>query len=190
MRYLLILLLLLCSSCTQIFNDPEPVHYYLLESLPDGTEIISDKSLAIDLQISGFPTYIDRAQVTERNHDNTIKFSYVDRWAEPLQENILQTLRENLTALLPGAKISIGPWENPIARAMKVELRVKRFSGRLGDRTDVDIHWTILQNDETVGEGLLIDQQPIGATYQELVAGLNIGINNLSLELAKQLAEQ
>jgi uncharacterized lipoprotein YmbA len=190
MRYFLILLLLLCSSCIQLFDDPQPVRYYLFESLPEGAEIYSSKTLAIDLQLIHFPTYIDRPQVIVRNNDNTIKFSDLDRWAEPLRENILQTLRENLRVILPGAEVSISPWEDSTTNTIKTEIMVNKFSGKLGDHTDIDIGWIIETVDGEIHQGHLTDQQPIGDTYQELVTGLNIGINNFSQQLAKDLARE
>jgi len=188
MRYFLILLLLFCSSCIQLLDDPQPIRYYLLESLPQEADICSHKTLAINLQLTNFPIYIDRHQIITRGSNNTIKFSNLDRWAEPLQENILQTVRENLRIMLPEAEIAIGPWENSTKDAIKTKIMINRFSGKLGDHTDVDIRWTIERENEEIRQGHLIDRQPVGDTYQELVAGLNVGINNLSLQLAKDLA--
>lgn len=187
MRYFLILLLLLLSSCIQMIGDPEPVNYYLIEGLLEEVNFYSDKGLMIDIQLINFPTYLDRSQIiTQKN--NTVKFSEHDRWAEPLQGNLEQVLRENLKILLPNAEITVSPWESSTENAIKTKIMVNKFSGKLDDRTDVDIRWTIEMGNGKISEGHLIDRQPVGDTYQELVAGLNIGINNFSLELAKDLA--
>jgi uncharacterized lipoprotein YmbA len=90
--------------------------------------------------------------------------------------------------MLPEAEIAIGPWENSTKDAIKTKIMINRFSGKLGDHTDVDIRWTIERENGEIRQGHLIDRQPVGDTYQELVAGLNVGINNLSLQLAKDLA--
>lgn len=191
MRYFLILLLLLlCSSCIQMIGDPQPVRYYLFDSLQEEAEIYSDKTLTIELQLSGFPTYIDRPQVIARDDGNKIKFSDHDRWAEPLQENIMQTLQGNLRIMLPGAAVSISPWENSTKNRIKTKIMVNKFSGTLGEDTDVDIRWTIDMGSGEIRQGHFTDQQPIGDTYQELVAGLNIGINNFSHKLAQDLARE
>lgn len=190
MRYFLILLLLLCSSCIQLFDDPQPIRYYLLESLPEGAETYSDKTLTIGIQLSGFPTYLDRPQVIARNNDNTIKYSDLDRWAEPLQENIPQTLRENLRILLPGTNISISPWENSTTDTIILKVTVNKFSGKLGDYTDIEIGWTLDMGTGEIRQDHFTDRQPVGDTYQDLVASLNSGINNFSRELAKNLTRE
>ncbi|MCK5795225.1 MAG: membrane integrity-associated transporter subunit PqiC [Anaerolineales bacterium] len=189
MRYLLILLLLFFSSCIQMIGDPEPVHYYLIEGLQKETETYSDKNLTIDIQLVNFPNYLDRLQIiTQQN--STVKFSEHDRWAEPLQGNLEQVLRENLRILLPIAKITVSPWENSSTESIHIKIMVNKFSGKLGEHTDIDIRWAIEMGSGKVRQGHLTDQQPVGDTYQELVAGLNVGINNFSLELAKDLARE
>ena len=188
MRYFLILLLLLCSSCIQMFDDPQPIHYYLLEGVPQETDTASDKALTITLQLTSFPVYLDRLQIITKNDDNTINVAAHDRWAEPIQGNILQTVRENLRIILPAANIAISPWEKSTTDAIKINFMVNKFSGKLGERTDIDIRWTIDGGAVERLQGHFTDQQPTGDSYQELVAGLNSGINNFSLELAKNLS--
>ncbi len=188
MRYFLILLLLLCSSCIQMLGDPQPIHYYLLEGVPQETNIVSDKALTMSLQLTNFPVYLDRLQIVTKNDDKTINVSDHDRWAEPIQGNILQKVRENLRIVLPAANIAISPWENSTTDAIKIKIMVNRFSGKLGDHTEIDIRWSIDGGVEEIRQGHFADQQPIGDSYQELVAGLNSGINNFSLELAKNLS--
>ena len=188
MRYLLIILLLLCSSCIQVFDDPLPLRYYLLEGVSASSKTYSDKALTIDLQLSSFPAYLDRQQVITRNDNNAIKISDDERWAEPLQENLMRVMRENLTISLPGASVTVSPWENPGLDAIKTKIMITKFSGKLGEHTEVDIRWTIDDGTGSPLQGHFIDQQPIGDTYQDLIAGLNSGINKLSLELAKNLS--
>ena len=188
MRYFLILLLFLCSSCIQLFDDPQPIHHYLLEGVPQETNIVSDKALTITLQLTSFPVYMDRLQIITKNDDKTINVSDHDRWAEPIQGNILQTVRENLRIILPAANIAISPWENSTTDAIKIKIMVNKFSGKLGDHTEIDIRWTIDGGAVERLQGHFTDQQPTGDSYQELVAGLNSGINNFSLELAKNLS--
>jgi len=190
MRYLLSILLLLCTSCIQIGSDPQPVQYYLLESMTDAPEILSGEALNIDLELVNFPDYLDRLQIVTRNDNNGIDFSDSARWAEPLQDNLARILRENIAQMLPGARISISPWENSSNEAVKVVLVVNKFFGKLGDHSQVDIRWAIDNEDGSTIQGHFIDQQPIGNNYQEMIVGLNSGINNLSLELAKKLTRK
>ena len=188
MRYLLSMLLLLCTSCIQIGSDPQPMHYYLLEGMSEIPNIYSSNELNINLELINFPEYLDRLQIVTRNDKDGIDFSDSERWAEPLQDNLTRILRENLALMLPGADITVSPWENSSSGAVKVKLVVNKLLGKLGDRTQVDIRWTIGNDSDQTKQGHFIDQQPIDNSYQDLVVGLNNGINNLSQELAGELA--
>lgn len=188
MRYLPAVLLLLCTSCIQIGSDPQTIHYYLLESISEAPIIYSDKTLTIDIELIEFPDYLDRPQIVTHAELNTIKFTAAERWAEPVQDNLMRILRENLALILPAANISISPWEHSSATAVKIKLVINKFSAELGDHTEIDIRWKIRNGTGKTTQGHFTDQQPIDNSYRDLVAGLNSGIENLSLKLARELA--
>ncbi len=190
MRYLVSIVLLLCTSCIQIGSDPQPIRYYLLESMPEAPNIYSNKTFIINLKLVDFPDYLDRLQIVTRDKNNGIEFSDLERWAEPLQDNLTRVLRENLALVLPEANISINPWENSSNNAIKVKLVVNKILGKLDDHSQVDVRWTIENARGQTIQGHFIDRQPIGNSYQDLVVGLNNGINHLSVELAKELVKQ
>ena len=190
MRYLLPTLLLLCSSCIQIGSDPQPMHFYLLESIQEAPNNYSGKTLDISIELINFPDYLDRLQVVTSDNSSGVEFSDSDRWAEPLQDNLIRIIRENLALLLPDADITVSPWENSSNEAIKVKLVVNKFLGELGEQTQVDIRWSISRNAKQKEQGHFTDQQPIGNDYQSLVSGLNAGADNLSLKLAEELAGQ
>ena len=190
MRYLLSILILLCSSCIQIGSDPQPMHYYLLKSIQEAPNTYSGKDLEINIELVNFPDYLDRLQIVTSNHNSAIEFSDSERWAEPLQDNLIRIIRENLALLLPDASLAVSPWENSSNDAIRVKLVVNRFLGKLGEQTQVDIRWSISRNDKQKTQGHFTDQQPIANDYRSLVSGLNTGTNNLSLKLAEELAEK
>lgn len=190
MHYLVSILLLLCTSCIQIGSDPQPMRHYLLESMVDAPNNYPDKALTIDLKLIDFPAYLDRLQIVTRDQNNGIAFSDSARWAEPLQDNLIRVLRENLTLVLPEVNISVSPWENSSDNVIKVKLVVNKFFGKLDDHSQVDVRWTIVNDRGQTIQGHFIDRQPIGNSYQDLVIGLNNGINHLSQDLAKELVKQ
>ncbi|MDX2479748.1 MAG: PqiC family protein [Desulfuromusa sp.] len=187
-RSILVALLLLCTSCIQFGNELQPRHYYLLESMTEAPNAYPDYTLTINLELAGFPDYLAHKKIVTRNGPNDIKFAASDRWAEPVQESLMRIVRENLTLLLPGSHISVSPWESSNSHAIKVKLLVNNFLGKLDDHTRIDIRWLIDNQSGQTMQGHFTDRQPIGSSYQDLVVGLNKGINNLSLELAKKLA--
>lgn len=192
MRYLLlaILSLLLCSSCIQIGSDPQQMHYYLLDSNPQMPTILSSKALNINIELTDFPEYLDRLQIVTRNNNNGINLSDSERWAEPLQDNLLRIIRESLALMLPNSSITVSPWENSNDEAIKVKLMINKFLGKLDEKTQIDIRWIIDNGRDQIIQEHFIDQQAIGNSYQDLVVGLNSGINIFSQGLAKKLADQ
>ncbi len=192
MRHLLsvLLLLLLCTSCIQIGSDPQPMHYYLLDSNQQATNIYSTKTLNINIELTDFPEYLDRLQIVTHNNNNSIKFSDSERWAEPLQDNLPRIIRENLALTLPNSSISVSPWEKSNDDAIKVKLMINKFLGKLDEKTQIDIRWTIDNGRGQIIQEHFTDQQPIGNSYQDMVFGLNTGISILSQKLAKKLANQ
>lgn len=188
MRYLISILLLLCTSCIQIGSDPKPQQHYLLESTPSAASY-SGKALNIEIELVNFPDYLDRLQIVTSNDEQRIIFFNSKRWAEPLQDNLTRIIRENFNLMLPGASITVTPWDSSENDAIKVKLLINKFHGEFNNQTKIDIRWVIDGGDSQTIKGHFIDRQPIGSSYQGLVFRLNNGINRLSKELAKELAD-
>jgi len=186
-RLLSLTLILLCSACIQIGSDPQPTHYYLLESIANDTNSISNNNFNIDIELTKFPEYLDKQQIATSNAINIIEFSENHRWAEPLQENLIFTIRENITLRLPNANIAVRPWDTAGKDAIKIKLLVNKFSGKLGDEAVIDIRWTIEHGDENTLHGHFIHNHIIDSSYKDLIAKLNSGINQFSNQLANSL---
>ncbi len=189
MRFLFSAMLLLCTSCIHIGSDPQPMHYYLLDSITETKDRYSGKALDIDLELSFFPDYLDRPQVVTRSRKNAVRIADNERWAEPLRDNLMQVLRENLILLMPEASVTVSPWEISDPASVRVKLMINKFSGDIGGFTDVDVRWAIGKDSDGMTRGHFTDQQPVGNSYRDLVIGLNNGIGALSRELAEKLTE-
>jgi len=186
MRYLYSILLLLCTSCIQLGGEPQPITYYLLQGVHDTAEVYSDKTLDINIELVKFPGHLDRPQIVTQREQNKIEFNSYARWGEPLKENLIQTLRENLLMFFPNANISISPWEHSDDDAIKIDLTVNSFTGEFGGYTNIDVRWTITHNNKTK-RGHFTEQQPLEDTHHNLVTELNNSLSRLSKELANSL---
>ena len=145
--------------------------------------------LRLELSPIEFPIYLDRPQIVSRNRDNVIQIAAHDRWAEPLQDNLTRTLKENLFKQLSRVQISSAPWNQTADSAFIIKLIVNRFDGIIAQQTDVDIRWSLY---DTQTNQELISQQhlaklPINGGYQGLVDGLNAALAELSEEIAAAL---
>lgn len=189
MRYLIFSLLFLCASCIQIGSTPQPINYYLLETISKVPETHPEVRLDIHLELINFPEYLDQLQIVTKNSDNGILFSDSERWAEPIRENLIRVIRENIAMIIPNSTISVGPWERSTENAIKVELLFNQFSGKLGKYAHTDIRWRMSHGGGQTSQGRFTDLQTIGDNFQDFVVGLNTGINNFSTELALKILE-
>ena len=105
MKFLAIILLLLCSSCVQFGGDPQPMRYYLLQPNEAAEPLPSQVASSISLDPIRIPAYLDRPQLTTHNTEHQVIIAALDRWAEPLEDNFTRVLKENLARHLPTARI-------------------------------------------------------------------------------------
>ena len=190
MRYLLIVLLLLCSSCIQIGSDPQPLHYYLLEAPLNQSQIYSGKELNIAIKLTKIQEYLDKPQIVTYDQKNSVRLNDSHRWANPLSDNILQVLRENLAQAFPDSVVTIQPWEQAEAPVTELKLSVDKFAGKPGDAVNVSIRWRIVNADGESQHGTFTERHPVEETFNNLVAGLNDSLNRFSRSIAEQLANQ
>lgn len=190
LKYLLFLLLqVLISACIQLPGAPPPKQFFVLESITNDTDFLSAKKLRVVLELTDFPEHLKRYQIVAQQQANIIHLSDAKRWATPLEDQLLTLLADNLQVLLPEATIVISPWQSDRHADHSLQIAVNKLSGILGQKTDVDIRWQLTSKTGGNSRGYYIDQQPIDKSYEGLVKALNRGLDGLSRELARALAE-
>jgi len=91
-RYMIMTLLVISTSaCIQLGESVVPSQYYVLESMSNNTDIYSDKSLVIAIELTDFPDYLKRTQIVQ-HQQNVIYFTDIKRWATPLEEQLIRNL--------------------------------------------------------------------------------------------------
>lgn len=186
---IVLFLLLVTIGCIQLKGSAPPTQYYMLEAITNHHELSSHDNLTILIEMIDFPAYLKRKQIVFQSQRNIIHFSDAYRWAVPLEENTTDVLRKNLEKMLPGARISVSPWQTERSIDRRVLVSINRFTGSPGNQTDIEVHWRIIAANGAQQSGHFIDQSPLGDGYEVLVRGLNHGLERLSLELATALIE-
>lgn len=190
MRYLSLVVLLLLSACIQIGSDPQPLNFYILEAPLEQPRIYSSKYLNIDIHLIDFAKYIDRPQIVTSDAKNSITINEMERWGNPLSDNIVQVVRESLALAFPNSNVTISPWESAPQPVTKLQLTIDKFTGRLGHTTNISIRWKIITPSGKEIPGNFSEQQPIGATFHDLVVGLNDSLIHFNQTIAGQLDNQ
>ncbi len=124
-------------------------NYYLLSAVPDQeigqTTTAAADGLSIGIGPVSFPDYLDRQQIVIRTGPNEVSLSEFDRWAEPLKNNFMRVLKEDLVARLGTDTIVIYPWPPDRDVEFQISAEVTRFDALPGDNTQLDVQWRILR---------------------------------------------
>jgi len=191
-RYSLLFILLLCSSCIQLGGEPQPTRYYLLEAVAEPVSGTVSEPLQVELVLDEFPSYLDRPQLVSRGRNNTVQLAELDRWAEPITDSLVRVLKENLRRQAPAIRISSAPWNTDISPTYLLKISVIHFDGEFAKTTDVDIRWSLLlaRTGEELTRQHFRKSIAIEANCQGYVDGLNRSLAELSEVIAATLVSQ
>ena len=177
----------LLSGC----GHSPPSSFYLLQSMP-GIEKVKQTSrtgqgLAICVGPVMLPKYLDRPQIVTMTRTSEVKLASFHRWAEPLQDNFIGVLAENLSQLLGTDRIIIFPRESASSSDYQIMVTVIRFDGEPGSDAVLSARWSIYGKggkQELVSKKTDISE-PAGAQgYEALVSAQSRAIAGLSKEIA------
>ena len=93
-----------------------------------------------------FPGYLDRQQLVTRLSENRFAVAENDRWAEPLEENFLRILSQNVSILLETDRMVGYPWERSQQPTYQVQVEVFRFEPNAEQLVELWARWSILNN--------------------------------------------
>jgi len=140
MKRLLLPTLVLAAAC--LGPRPDLSAFFLLSPAPALTGT-APAPVSVGIGPVTLPGYLDRPELVVRVNENEIMLSETDRWAEPLPENLVRTLEENLSALLPGSTYIDYPWFESRAPEYAVSLDVRRFEADASGAVVLDATWRL-----------------------------------------------
>lgn len=148
MKRLLLSTLVLAAAC--LGPRPDLSAFFLLSPAPAPTGT-APAPVALGLGPVTLPGYLDRPELVVRVSDNEIALSETDRWAEPLAENLVRTLEENLSSLLPGSTYVDYPWFESRAPDFALALDVLRFESDATGTAVLEAVWRLQREGARVG---------------------------------------
>jgi uncharacterized protein len=166
-----------------------PSRFYILNNLP-ASETISGTAAAQGPVIGVGPItvakYLDRPQIITRSGRHQLALGEFDRWAEPLQDNVLRVLAENLAILIPTDQVLLHAWPQYPTLDYRVTVDMLHFDGWLDGESTLLAHWSILDRAELP----LLSQRasfnvPVGGgDYEAMVAAMSELLARLSRNIA------
>lgn len=195
-----VVLVLVLGGCLGGGSQTPATRFFVLNSLyttENETKPVTDlKNAVIVIGPIKLTQVLDRPQIIIRQSDNEIRVLDLDRWAEPLHENLTRVLIDNLAALLSTQSVIRFPPAGSLTFAYQVLMEVSRFDGKPGDEVVLQARWAILGDN---GDTVLLKQQAVlneptgGDTIADMVSAQSRLVAKISRDIAeaiKTLEEQ
>ncbi len=171
-----LLLLVLCAACSLGGKRPN-FQYYVLGTHPPAHA--ADRPYAVSIREVTVPGYLDREEMATRTVENRLVYSSTDRWAEPLEQAIQRTLRENLVA----RGIAVQPHASP--GVYELSLDVLRFERTGPDHVDLWARWTLTLDADVIDRGeTRLRVATIGTDSRASAAALSEAVSQLASQIA------
>jgi hypothetical protein len=180
------------SGCMSFSPMPDPSRFFTLTSLPQPEEsrardANNTNGLFVGVGPIRFPAYLDRDQLVTRISQNRFDISENDRWAEPLEENFIRVLSQNLVLLLRGARVIRYPWQSSQRPTCQVEIEVLRFEPSTRQEVELLARWAVIDLSDKaplVVKESRIARQTGKESIEASVAALSETVGDLSREIA------
>lgn len=168
-----------------------PSKFYLLNSVsgPVKDSHMTEKKSTVTIGVGPveFPAYLDRQQIVTRINENEVDLAMFHEWAEPLKENFIRVLVENLAALDTGDLFAVYPMRGSSPVDFQLEIEVLRLDGSLGGEVLLIARWTVFgggTNQMLLTRKSTIKEASGSADYRSLVAAQSRAVEALSREIA------
>lgn len=164
-----------------------PVHYHtLLAPIEHGAATEQPAPFLIEVLPVGIPVQLDQPQLLVRQGDSGVAVLDGERWAGPLGDEVRAALSAKLTRSLATQDIA-GLARPSDKQVMRIKLQVRRFDIWPGQRSQLDVDWSLGVADEAGNARLTCRGQfdtPAPGGYPQLVQAQQ----RLIAELAGRIA--
>lgn len=171
----------LAAGCSFLAPLPDTSRFYVLASIGSadaGGDAAPLPELSLGIAALTLPSYADRPEIVRRLSPTEVKPSDVDRWAGPLQSNVMRVLAEDLSKLLGTDRISAYPSYEVAQAAYMVQIDVVRFDLDDANRGNLLARWEVRRRDADARVSRSTDSSHAAAS-----ASTAAGIEALSLTL-------
>ena len=134
------------------------------------------------------PGYLDRPEIVTRVNPDELELAELDKWAEPLKDNMTRVLAENISRLLCTEDVVIFPWKQSSHIDYQIDINIIWMDGKLGKKAILATQWAII---DASGKSVLLTKRSqytesvTETTYSALVAAYSQLIANFSHDIAQ-----
>jgi uncharacterized lipoprotein YmbA len=162
--------LVLLAGC----GTTQPSKFYILSPVPAGASAAArDNEPTVGLGPVVIPKYLDRPQIVRRAGDNQLLLAESHRWAEPLANNFIRVLAEDLSVVIPTEQVAVYPWSRTTRIDYQVSVDVMRFDADANGNAVLSTDWKV---QETESEKIIVSKRStfseaaLAADYAAIVA--------------------
>ncbi len=136
------------AGCSILAPRPDPSRFFTLTAV-DASQAqsaaapASKGSLTYGLGPVTLPPYLDRNAMAMRVSPTEVKYSTVDRWAEPLQVSVPRVLLENIATQLSSDHVVKYPWDAASPVDYRIEVEVLQFESNAAGNSQLAARWRI-----------------------------------------------
>jgi uncharacterized lipoprotein YmbA len=182
-KFLVLIILAAMMGC----GSSKPSRYYLLSELKNQEQKSSFKQqLKIGIGPLRFPEYLQRPQIGFFMNENQLQYAEYDRWAEPLDENFMRVLTENLSELLDLDQVYMYPFIGAPQIDYQIIMDIRKFEMNERSQVVLTVQWEIVKAGDQ--QPLLTQRstyvQPVDSdNYISIVAGMSQAVERFSNDI-------
>ena len=178
------------AGCGSFSARPDPSRFFALTSLAEAETARKSpgaENLSLGVGPVRLPGYLDREGLVTRISQNRFAVAENDRWIEPLEENVVRVLTQNLAALLRPERIVRYPWQISQSPAYQVEIDLLRFEPDTGQEVQLRARWAVIDGKSKqtqVAKESQFARQAKAKSSEAAVAAMSEALGDLSREIA------
>jgi uncharacterized lipoprotein YmbA len=175
------------GACGQMIPPPR-LYVLSAEATHPAPVPTSTPSIAIGVNPTSLPDYLDRSEIVVRDGPNEIRLMDSDRWAERLSLNVSRVVASNLAALLPAASLVVLPTRGGGATDFDVNLDLIAFEADPRGNCTISGRWIIsnfASRTEIAGGKIAVNESAGGSgDYAAVAAAMSRGLAKVSGDIA------
>jgi uncharacterized lipoprotein YmbA len=164
--------------------------FYTLSAVGPVQSAPAASAVPIAIESVTVPELVDRPQMVVRVDATRVEIDEFSRWAEPLKSQIPAVIAEDLTRLVPGARVSVYPQRADDGAVYRVSVDVQRFESAPGTMAGIAVLWSVRPPTGTAVSGRTVVHEPVaGGGYDALVDAHNRAIGAVSADIARSIQQ-
>jgi len=180
--------LALCVTCAALSScSSPPARFYALSVTGAQTQTPLDVSVAVGPVT--VPAAVDGPRIVLSVGPNELRPDEYNRWAAPLQDDILRTVAANLAMLLGTGRVTLSSNTAGSTPEYRASIEVERFESVLGQTVTVEAEWSVRRSsDGAVQSGRTVGHEKVsGGDFGALAAAHSRAILHMSEDIAAGL---